>query len=56
MFERFYQANNGTLESEGFGIGLSICKQIIDQHNGQLLVESQVGQGSVFTFRLPYEY
>ncbi|GAK03717.1 phosphate regulon sensor protein PhoR [Geomicrobium sp. JCM 19037] len=56
VFERFYQADNGTLESEGFGIGLSICKQIIDQHNGQLLVESQVGQGSVFTFRLPYEY
>ncbi|HJR68855.1 MAG TPA: ATP-binding protein [Gammaproteobacteria bacterium] len=39
----------------GTGLGLSIVDEIIRSHNGQLLVESQVGKGSVFTVVLPIE-
>ncbi|MFC6231175.1 ATP-binding protein [Paenibacillus allorhizosphaerae] len=37
----------------GFGLGLSICKQLIELHDGTLQVRSTPGQGSVFTFTLP---
>jgi signal transduction histidine kinase len=38
---------------KGTGLGLSICYSIISQHQGTIEVESQVGQGSTFTVRLP---
>jgi signal transduction histidine kinase len=37
----------------GTGLGLSVAHGIIEQHNGTLSVESKVGEGSVFTIRLP---
>lgn len=39
----------------GLGLGLSICKAIIDSHNGKIGVESEEGQGSTFYFELPKE-
>ncbi len=56
IWERFYQA--GTLvtqgsEQGGLGLGLSIVKAIIEQHQGQVGVESQPDQGATFWFSLP---
>jgi len=53
IFERFYRADTSRSRSEGgSGLGLSICKHIIEAHNKKLFVFSTVGVGSVFSFQL----
>jgi signal transduction histidine kinase/HAMP domain-containing protein len=52
VFERFYRGS-GSLEKEGFGLGLSIAKRMVDVMGGQIGVESTVGVGSTFWVRLP---
>jgi two-component system sensor histidine kinase/response regulator len=42
-------------EIPGFGIGLATCRKVIEHHGGQMWVESQVGVGSTFYMRLPFE-
>ena len=42
-----------TTKEEGHGIGLSICKRIMDQHHGTIQVESRLNQGSTFRIKLP---
>ena len=54
IFEPFYRVGDEMhQEQEGTGLGLAVTKTIIDQHQGELYVESQVGQGSIFTIVLP---
>jgi signal transduction histidine kinase len=52
IFERFYRGS-GSLEREGFGLGLSIAKRMVDVMGGRIGVSSQEGVGSVFWVRLP---
>ena len=54
VFDRFYRVrNNGHDEIEGNGLGLAIVKSTIQQHGGEISVESEPGHGSCFTFTLP---
>ena len=54
LFERFQQVDaSDAREMGGTGLGLSISKSIVEQHNGRIWVESTVGKGSTFFFRLP---
>ncbi|MDR3574647.1 MAG: PAS domain S-box protein [Anaerolineaceae bacterium] len=54
LFQRFYRASNAIQnEIQGTGVGLFIVKSMIEQHGGQVGVESQLGQGTTFTVWLP---
>lgn len=53
LFERFYHAE-GEMVRGGTGLGLYISKQIIDAHGGHIWVESKYGEGSTFSFTLPF--
>lgn len=56
IFERFFRVESDEQPSqEGTGLGLSIVKSIIEQHGGQVSVESSLNEGSTFSFTLPYE-
>ncbi|GAA4954426.1 two-component regulator propeller domain-containing protein [Algibacter agarivorans] len=53
IFERFYQNEDAISENLGFGIGLSIAKDIVELHSGQIKVESVLEKGSRFIITLP---
>jgi len=54
IFDRFYRVQNAdTKQIAGFGIGLYVCKEIIELHQGNIGVESTLGKGSRFWFTLP---
>jgi GAF domain-containing protein len=56
IFERFYQIKRDSFqEYSGAGLGLTIVKQIIEAHQGHILVESEPGKGTTFSFWLPVD-
>ncbi len=56
LFTEFFRAPNAKeMGLPGTGLGLAIVKQIVDKAGGQITVESQVGQGSTFTFKIPVQ-
>ena len=56
IFDPFYTTKEPDEEGHGGnGLGLSVCRQIIEQHNGRIRVESIVGKGSKFTVKLPLQ-
>jgi signal transduction histidine kinase len=57
VFEKFKQVGNTlTDKPQGTGLGLPICKEIVEHHGGRIWVESEVDQGSVFSFALPVQW
>ena len=56
VFKPFYQSNKAHRDTHHAGLGLAISKRILELHNGNIEVCSQVGQGSTFSFDLPISW
>jgi PAS domain S-box-containing protein len=55
LFERFYRTDAATRSgAEGLGLGLHICKLLVEAHGGRIWVQSVLGQGTIVSFTLPY--
>jgi signal transduction histidine kinase len=54
IFNRFYRADPSRSQTKGYGLGLAICKSIVELHHGRITVHSSLGQGSTFTVMLPH--
>jgi signal transduction histidine kinase/pSer/pThr/pTyr-binding forkhead associated (FHA) protein len=54
IFERFVQVDGSSRRAyEGVGLGLTVCKTIVEEHGGRIGVDSQVGKGATFWFSVP---
>lgn len=50
-----FYSTNGTASEAGTGLGLSLCKEFLARNKGRLMIESEPGQGSTFSFTLPHD-
>jgi PAS domain S-box-containing protein len=56
LFERFYQVNTkSAYNTEGSGLGLSLCKSLVELMKGRIWVDSEQGVGACFSFVIPFE-
>lgn len=55
LFKRFYRVPGQNTSIRGTGLGLYICRQIIQAHHGEIIAESTIGHGTTFYIYLPYE-
>ncbi len=53
IFNQFYRCSNSTHADNGFGLGLPICKNIIEMHGGTIWAQNRIGGGAIFYFSLP---
>jgi len=53
IFSRFYRVDSSRSQTTGYGLGLAICKSIVNLHHGSIVVHSALGQGSTFIITLP---
>ncbi len=55
IFKKFHTlpSRGGGGQTKGTGLGLTICRKIIEFHGGRIWAQSRIGQGSVFTFIIP---
>jgi signal transduction histidine kinase len=53
IFDRFYRTDPSRSRTKGYGLGLAICKSIVELHHGTIAVRSAPGEGSTFTVTLP---
>ena len=54
IFERFQRVDNSAARrTQGAGLGLYICRAILEAHGGRIWVQSELGRGSSFSFSLP---
>lgn len=56
VFDKFYRADGSNAAVPGLGLGMSIVKNIIESHGGEIWVDSELGQGTLVSIALPMEY
>ncbi len=54
IFDRFYRVDTSRSKVKGYGLGLSIVKEVVEKHRGKIQIESEIEKGTTFTVILPY--